>query len=128
MQVSGVSNFFASVLACIFLLLSCLRLLDRLGDQLVGGFVCGVVHPIWAEKGRRWELDGEGGAPKRTAMATAVWGLISAGVGHGRARGGAEWVRGEVARLGVRRIKAGQRGLAGATSGSVQLELCTTRA
>ena len=42
MQVSGVSYFFASVLACVFLLLSRLRLLDRLGDQLVGGFVRGV--------------------------------------------------------------------------------------
>ena len=42
LQVSGVSNFFASVLACIFLLLSRLWLLDRLGDQLVGGFIRGV--------------------------------------------------------------------------------------
>ena len=49
-------------------------------DEGVAGEL--TVHPIWAEKGRRWELDGEGGAPKRTAMATAVWGLISAGVGH----------------------------------------------
>jgi len=42
LQVSGVSNFFASGLACVFLLLSRLRLLDRLGDQLVGSFVRGV--------------------------------------------------------------------------------------
>ena len=42
LQVSGVSNFFASGLACVFLLLSRLRFLDRLGNQLVGGFVRGV--------------------------------------------------------------------------------------
>ena len=38
LQVSGVNNLFASGLACVFLLLSRLRLLDRLGDQLVGDF------------------------------------------------------------------------------------------
>ena len=42
LQVSGVSNFFGSGLDCVLLLLSRLRLLDRLGDQLVGGFVRGV--------------------------------------------------------------------------------------
>jgi len=42
LQVSGVSDFFVSVLDCILLLFSCLRLLDRLSDQLVDGFVCGV--------------------------------------------------------------------------------------
>ena len=42
MQVSGVSDFFGSVLDCVLLLFSCLRLLDRLGDQLVGDFVRGV--------------------------------------------------------------------------------------
>ena len=42
LQVSGVSNFFESVLDCVLLLFSCLRLLDRLSDQLVDGFVCGV--------------------------------------------------------------------------------------
>ena len=42
LQVSGVSNFFASGFACVFLLLSRLRLLDRLGDQLVGGFIRGI--------------------------------------------------------------------------------------
>ena len=36
LQVSGVSNFFGSGLDCVLLLLSRLRLLDRLGDQLVG--------------------------------------------------------------------------------------------
>jgi len=41
---------------------------------------------------------------------------ISVGVGHGRARGGMEELRGEVAQLGVRRIEVGRRGLAGATS------------
>ena len=38
MQVSGVSDFFGSVLDCVLLLFSCLRLLDRLGNQLVGDF------------------------------------------------------------------------------------------
>ena len=38
MQVSRVSDFFRSVLDCVFLLLSRLWLLDRLGDQLVGDF------------------------------------------------------------------------------------------
>ena len=42
LQVSGVSDFFGSVLNGVLLLLSCLRLLDRLSDQLVDGFVCGV--------------------------------------------------------------------------------------
>ena len=42
LQVSGVSNFFGSGLDCVLLLLSRLRLLDRLGDQLVGGFVRGI--------------------------------------------------------------------------------------
>ena len=42
LQVSGVSNFFGSGLDCVLLLLSRLRLLDRLGDQLVGDFVHGV--------------------------------------------------------------------------------------
>ena len=43
--------------------------------------------------------------------------LDSAGVGHDRARGGAEWVRGEVARLRVRGIEAGWRGVVGAELG-----------
>ena len=38
MQVSGVSDFFGSVLDCVLLLFSRLRLLDRLGNQLVGDF------------------------------------------------------------------------------------------
>ena len=42
MQVSGVNEVFWSVLNGILLLLSRLRLLDRLGDQLVGSFVRGV--------------------------------------------------------------------------------------
>ena len=41
MQVSGVSDFFGSVLDCVLLLFSCLRLLDRLGNQLVGDFGVG---------------------------------------------------------------------------------------
>ena len=42
LQVRGVSDFFVSMLDCVLLLFSCLRLLDRLSDQLVDGFVCGV--------------------------------------------------------------------------------------
>ena len=42
LQVSGVSNFFGSGLDCVLLLLSRLRLLDQLGDQLVGNFVRGI--------------------------------------------------------------------------------------
>ena len=42
LQVSGVNEVFWSVLNGILLLLSRLRLLDRLGDQLVGDFVRGV--------------------------------------------------------------------------------------
>ena len=41
MQVSGVSDFFGSVLDCVLLLLSCLRLRDWLGNQLVGDFGVG---------------------------------------------------------------------------------------
>ena len=46
-------------------------------------------------------------------MADGGLSSISAGFGHGRARGWSEWVDGEAAQLGVRRIEAGWRGLAG---------------
>ena len=39
LQVSGVSDFFGSVLDCVLLLFSCLRLLDQLSNQLVNRFV-----------------------------------------------------------------------------------------
>ena len=42
LQVSGVRDFFGSVLNCVLLLLSYLRLLDRLSNQLVDSFVHGV--------------------------------------------------------------------------------------
>ena len=42
LQVSGVNEVFWSMLNGVLLLLSRLRLLDRLGDQLVGDFVRGV--------------------------------------------------------------------------------------
>jgi len=42
LQVSGVSDFFGSVFNCGLLLFSFLRLLDRLINQLVDGFVRGV--------------------------------------------------------------------------------------
>ena len=38
LQVSGVSDFFGSVLDCVLLLFSCLRLLDRFSNELVGDF------------------------------------------------------------------------------------------
>ena len=50
---------------------------------------------------------------------------ISAGVEHGRARGGMEELRGEVAQLGVRRIEVGRRGLAGATSDGDFARFCS---
>ena len=42
LQVSGVNEVFWSVLNGVLLLLFRLRLLDRLGDQLVGDFIRGV--------------------------------------------------------------------------------------
>ena len=42
LQVSGVSDFFGSVLDCVLLLFSYLQLLDRLSNQLVDSFVRGV--------------------------------------------------------------------------------------
>ena len=50
---------------------------------------------------------------------------ISAGVEHGRARGGMVELRGEVAQLGVRRIEVGRRGLAGATSDGDFARFCS---
>ena len=42
LQISGVSDFFGSVLDYVLLLFPYLRLLDRLSDQLVDGFARGV--------------------------------------------------------------------------------------
>ena len=42
LQVSGVSDFFGSVLDCVRQLFSYLQLLDRLSNQLVDGFVRGI--------------------------------------------------------------------------------------
>ena len=42
LQVSGVNEVFWSVLNAVLLLLFCSWLLDRLSNQLVGDFVCGV--------------------------------------------------------------------------------------
>ena len=58
-------------------------------------------------------------------MASGGLGSISAGVGHGRARGGMVELRGEVAQLGVRRIEVGRRGLAGATSDGDFARFCS---
>ena len=44
--------------------------------------------------------------------------LDSVGIGHGRAREDVEWVRGEVAQLGVQQIEVGRRGTVDAELGS----------
>jgi len=49
-------------------------------------------------------------------MADDVWGLDSAGVGHGCVRGEMEELRGEVAQLRARGIDRGRRSSAGGTS------------
>ena len=65
-------------------------------------------------------------------MADGVCGSISAGVGHGHFRGGMKELRGEVARLGARRIERGGEDVAGAADGGSSLELssaaCSARA
>ena len=66
-----------------------------------------------AEETPERELDGVGWSSGRTAMASGGLSLISAGFAHGRSRGRSEWVDDEAAQLGVRRIEAGWRGLAG---------------
>ena len=50
--------------------------------------------------------------------------LISAGFAHGRSRGRSEWVDGEAAQLGVRRIEAGWRAVADATNGGDSARFC----
>ena len=54
----------------------------------------------------------------KTAMADGGLSSISAGVEHGRARGGMEELRGEVAQLGARWIEAGWRWMVGANAGA----------
>ena len=58
-------------------------------------------------------------------MASGGLSSISAGVGHGRVRGGMEWFRGEVQWVGARRIELRQRGFAGATSGGGFARCCS---
>ena len=65
---------------------------------------------IWAEKTSERELDGVGWSSGRTAMAVATETFDSARIRLKWARGGAEWGRGEVARLWVRGIEAEWRG------------------
>ena len=55
-------------------------------------------------------------------------GPIRLGLGLGRARGGAEEVRGEAREVGVRRIELRRRRLAGARLGGGLLVLCTAAA
>ena len=56
---------------------------------------------VWAEGGRRGEIDERSGAPARLAMAAGDGGLDSAAKRLNRARGGAEQVQGEAAQLGA---------------------------
>ena len=58
-------------------------------------------------------------------MAAVFWSLTSAGVGHGRVRGGMEWFRGDVQWVGARRIELRRRGFAGATSGGGFARCCS---
>jgi len=93
---------------------------DSLGEKVGEGEEVAAeltVGSIWAEKGRERELDGEGRSSAERQWRTAVCGLDSAGGGLNRARGWSEEVRGEVERLGVRRIEMGWRGMASARSG-----------
>ena len=57
-------------------------------------------------------------------MAATFWSLTSAGVGHGRVRGGMEWFRGEVQWVGARRIELRRRRFASATSGGGFARCC----
>ena len=72
---------------------------------------------IWAEKTSERELDGAGWSSGRRQWRTEFCSSISAGERLEQARDGTEWGRGEVAQLGVRRIEAGRRAVAGATNG-----------
>ena len=83
---------------------------------------------VWAEDGRRGEIDEGGGASTGTAMAAAAAQADSAWVGaqpsSWRGGGGS----GEAREVGARGIELRRRGLAGATStaaprGSAQREL-----
>ena len=83
---------------------------------------------FWAGNGRRWKLGVEGRSSGKTAMAGDGPSSISAGFGHGRARGWSEWVRGEVAQLRVQRIEVGRRGPADAASTASSARLGSARA
>ena len=65
---------------------------------------------FWAGNGRRWKLGIEGRSSGTTAMAGDGLSSISAGFGHGRARGWSEWVDGEAAQLGCDESKRGGEG------------------
>ena len=58
-------------------------------------------------------------------MASGGLSSISAGVGHGRVRGGLDELRGEVQWVGARRIELRRRGFAGATSGGGFARCCS---
>ena len=72
---------------------------------------------FWAEGGRERELDGDGEARRSGNGGRRSASRFRPALGLGRARGGAEWVRGEVARLWVCGIEAGWRGVVGAELG-----------
>ena len=70
-----------------------------------------------AEDGRRSGSTERGRSSTRTAMVAATETPESAGEQLEQARDGAEWGRGEFARLWVRGIEAGRRAVAGASNG-----------
>ena len=81
---------------------------ETVGDLTRGSFC--------AKEGRRKVIGGEGRSSATTVMADGVWGLTSAGVGHGRVRGEMEELRGEVAQLRARGNRSGRRSSASGTS------------
>ena len=73
-------------------------------------------------------IDGRGGARREHQWRPAMTGSIPAGKRHGRARGEAEEVEGEVERLQARGIGAGRRGTADKDAGGSTQQLSSTRA
>ena len=72
---------------------------EQVAGKLTGDSFC-------AKEGRKVVLDVGVAKLGATAMVATVWSSTLAGVGHGRARGGMEELRGEVAQLRARGIGA----------------------
>ena len=77
---------------------------------------------VWAEGGRRGEINERSGAPARLAMEDGDGGLDSAAKQLNRAHGGAEQVRGKAALFRAQRNEKAWRATAGARPGD---ELCS---